>query len=147
MGGQGFGIELKSVTSLQPWSHTTATEVEVLWCGRDYHDWEEITQHLPGEWHWALQRRQGHWAYCYALRPWVYDNARAHRALVVPDHLQFRRITTLPRPQIYLQLNICGTSSGDVSGDGLTSHRTSTRSLMHSRRNGAGSPRQPLGGS
>ena len=38
--------------------------------------------------------------------------------------------------QICLQLNISWISSGDVSGDGLTSHRTSTSSLMHSRRNG-----------
>ena len=33
-------------------------------------------------------------------------------------------------PQTYLQLNIWGTSSGDVSGDGLTSHKTSTSSLI-----------------
>ena len=43
------------------------------------------------------------------------DNARAHRARVVQDHLQFRKITTLlwPRsPQTCLQLNACGTFSG-----------------------------------
>ena len=44
-------------------------------------------------------------------------------------------------PQTCLRLNICGTFSGDVSGDGLT------RSLMHSRRNGAGSSKQPSVGS
>ena len=45
-------------------------------------------------------------------------------------------------PQTCLQLNICGTSSGDVSGDILTSYRTSTSSLRPSCRNGAGSPIQ-----
>ena len=49
-------------------------------------------------------------------------------------------------PQTCLQLHSCGTSTEDVSGDGLTSHRTSTNSLMHSRRNCAGSPKQPLVG-
>ena len=74
-------------------------------------------------------------------------NARAHRTRVVQDHLQFRRITTLTwqAKSVCLQLNILWTSSGDVSGDGLTSHRTSTSSLMNSKRNGAGSPKQPLG--
>ena len=66
------------------------------------------------------------------------DNARAHRERVVQDHQQFSRITTLPwraksSPQICLQLNVSGTSSGNVSGDGLTSHRTSTSSLTLSR--------------
>ena len=46
-------------------------------------------------------------------------------------------------PQTCVQF--CWTSSGDVSGGGLTSHRTSPSSLMHSRRNvGAGSLKQPL---
>ena len=39
-------------------------------------------------------------------------------------------------PQTYFQLNICGTSLEDVSGDGLSTQRTSTSWLMHSRRNG-----------
>ena len=63
---------------------------------------------------------------------------------VVQNHLLLRRVTTLPSsqrsPQTCLQL-------GNVSGDGLTSHRTSTSLLVHSRRSGAGSPKQPLGGS
>ena len=50
-------------------------------------------------------------------------------------------------PQTCLQLNAGGTSSGDVSGDVLTSHRTSTSSLMLSRKSGAGSLKQPVGGS
>ena len=50
-------------------------------------------------------------------------------------------------PPTSLHLNICGTSSGDASEDGLPSYRTSTTSLMHSRRNGAGSSKQPQGGS
>ena len=47
-------------------------------------------------------------------------------------------------PQTCLMLNTCATSSGDMSGDGLTSHRTSTSSLMHSGRNGVGFPKQSL---
>ena len=65
------------------------------------------------------------------------DNARAHCVCAVQNHLQFHRIMTLP----------CGTFFGNVSGDGLTSHRTSASSLMHSRRNGARSPEQPFGSS
>ena len=63
------------------------------------------------------------------------DIARGHSAPVVQDHTQFRRITTLPWPAKFpspSQLNICGTSSGDVSGESLTSHRTSTSSLIYS---------------
>ena len=101
------------------------------------------------------------------------DNARTHYTCVIQDHQQFCRFRTLPRTATCLdlspieclwdilrkrvrrrplkpldiQLSICGTTSRDVSGDVLTSHWTSTSSLLHSRKNGAGSPKQPLGGS
>ena len=62
--------------------------------GRDHHDREDITLHLLGERHWALQQRQCHWAYCCALHPWN----RAHRARVIQDYLHFRRFLTIPWP-------------------------------------------------
>ena len=71
------------------------------------------------------------------------DNARDHRARAVQDHLQFCRITTLPWSAKSSDLSPTENLwdiSRDVSGDGLTSHRTSTSSLMHSSRNGAGFP-------
>ena len=46
-------------------------------------------------------------------------------------------------PHTCLQLNICGTSLGDVSRNGLTSQRTARGLLMHSRRQ---IPSQPFGG-
>ena len=49
-------------------------------------------------------------------------------------------------PQTYLQLTICGTSLGDLSGHCLIGHRTSTSLLVHSGRNGTRSPKQLLGG-
>ena len=77
------------------------------------------------------------------------DDASARCPRVVQDHLQFHRIATLPWPEKFPDLsllNICRTSSGDVSGDGLTSHRMSTSLLVQSRRIGAGSHKQALGG-
>ena len=78
------------------------------------------------------------------------DNAGAHRARVVQDYLQFRRIAALQwlaKSPDLSPVEYSGTSSGDVFGDSLKRHRTSTRSLMHSRRNRAGPSKQPLGGS
>ena len=78
------------------------------------------------------------------------DDARARSARVVQDHLQFRRIVTLKQPAKSPDLST-GEHLWDilrsVSGDALTSHGTSTSSLMHSRRNSVGSPKQPQGSS
>ena len=49
-------------------------------------------------------------------------------------------------PQACLQLNICRTSLQNMSRDSLTSHRTSMTLLIYLR-NGARSPKQPLGSS
>ena len=70
---------------------------------------------------------------------------RCTRSLAVSQNQVSHVFTEVPRP--CLQLDSCETPSGDVSGDGLTSHRTSTSSLRHSRRNGPESPTMPLGGS
>ena len=62
------------------------------------------------------------------------DNSRAHRARVAcPRYLQFRRVSTPPWPgksPDQSPIEHCGTSSGNVSGDSLTSHRTSTSWLI-----------------
>ena len=60
---------------------------------------------------------------------------RCTRSLAVSQNQVSHVFTEVPRP--CLQLDSCETPSGDVSGDGLTSHMTSTSLLMHSRRNGA----------
>ena len=79
------------------------------------------------------------------------NNAKVHGARCVQDHLQFRRITTLPWPAKSTDLSpvkhLWDILRRRVQRRGLTSHRTSTNSLMHSRRIGAGSLKQPLGGS
>ena len=159
MAGKRFGVELGSVTSLQPWSHTTAVEVEVSWFGEgDHHDREDRTQHLPGESHWAVLERQCHWALLLCPTPLGTGTLSSFKTtmqeLIV--HVLYKiscksaesRLSHGQRgPQTCLLLAICRRFSGDVSGDALTSHRTSASSLVHSRRNGAGFPKQPLGGS
>ena len=109
--------------------------------------------------HWALPQRQCLWAYCCALRPSAWKCIHLSRRqckspawtccprspTVSQDH-DSPMANEVLRPVSNLT-HLWDILSGDVSGDGLTSHRTSRSSLMQSRRNGAGSPKQPLGGS
>ena len=144
----------RELETLQTYSHDRTRPLWRWKChdfGRDHDDWENRTPQMPGECHWALLQRQCHWAYCCALRPSAWecshfqgDNSRAHRARVFKITCKFAesRLSHAQRsPQTCLQFNICGTSSGGVSRDGLKSHKTSTSSPMHSKRNNAGSPR------
>ena len=71
MGGKGLGVELGGVTSLRPWSHTTAIEMEVSWFGEGSPWLGGHAPRLPGECHWALLQRQCPWACCCSRRqPW-----------------------------------------------------------------------------
>ena len=103
MGGKKFGVELGSVTSLQPWSHTTAPR------GGNVMVWGRITIIARTELYVCLENVTGLYYRDnvigpYARSAWECSHflkttlARAYRARVVQDHPQFRRITTLPWP-------------------------------------------------
>ena len=123
--------------------------------GRDHHDWSTELHICPGTVAGLCYRHN-------AIQPIVVLYARRHGNAFIflrrepMVHVLFKITCSFAQlrlshgqrsPQSCLQLNIGRTSTEDASGDVLTSHRTSTSSLMHSRRNGAGSPKQPLGGS
>ena len=151
MGGKEFGVVLGSVTSLQPWLHTTAMEVEVSWFG-------EGSPWLGGQ---NSTSARG------MLRSSTTETMSLSRFLCPEPvsrgmHPSFKTTLTEPimhvlskitcsfteswlshdqqSPQTCHQLNICGTFLGYVSGDSFTSHRTSLSLLMYSRRNGTRSP-------
>ena len=140
IGSKGFGVKLRSVTSLQLWSHTITMEVEVSWFGKGS-PWlgKQNSTSASGLFYRDNVIEPSVPYACWHGNAFIFqdDYARLHHTHVVQDHLQFRRITTL-------QFNICRISFGDVSTDSLTSHRTSANSLMHSRRNGAIFSKQPL---
>ena len=147
---KGLAFELGSVTSLQLWSHTTTMAVEVSWSGEGSPRLGEQNST------YAKGMSLGSTTETMSLSPLLCPTP-----VGMGRHSSF--MTTMQEPivrvlskitygfaelrlcrgqrstQASLRLNICGTSSGGVSWDGLTNYRTSTSSLMHSRRNGAGS--------
>ena len=120
---------------------------ECLSLGRDHHDREDRTPHLPGECHWALLQRQPLLAYCCALRPSAWECIHFSRRQRMSPSYTLSNVTCSfaesrlsqgqRSPQTCFQLGLRGTSPGDVSKHGITSHMTSPSSLMHFRTNGA----------
>ena len=81
--------------------------------GRNYHDREDRTPHLPGECHWALIQRQFHWDYCCALRssPWerIHLSRRQCKSpscTCCPRSPAVRLSHCQRSPKTYLSLNI-----------------------------------------
>ena len=103
--------------------------------GRDHHDWEDRTPHLSGECHRALLQETT--SLGLMLRPTpigmgmhssfktTTQEPIVHVLSKITCSFSVSRLSHGQRsPQTCLQLNVCGTSSGDESGHGLTSHRT-----------------------
>ena len=126
--------------------------------GRGHHDWEDRTLHSSGE--ISLGSTTETVSLTLLLRPTpvvmgmhsslkttMQETTRACAVKITCSFGESRLSHGQRSPQTCLQLTACGTYSGNVSGDVLTSHRTSTSSLMHYWWSGAESLKQPLGGS
>ena len=144
LGSQGFGIDLGSVTSLQPWLHMTATEAEVssFWEGSPWVGGQDSTSARRMSLGCATEIMPLRLLLCpKPVGMGMHSSFKiTMQDLIAESHLSHGQQS----PQTCLQLNVSGMSLGDLSADILTSHRTSVSLLMCSGKYDTRSPKQPL---